>query len=35
MINMKFDWYIKDDHPDKPSCFPEWEYLVFGVDETC
>lgn len=33
--DMKFDWYIKDDHPDKPSGFPEWEYLVFGVDETC
>lgn len=28
--DMKFDWYIKDDHPDKPSGFPEWEYLVFG-----
>lgn len=34
--DMKFDWYIKDDHPDKPSGFPEWEYLVFEAgDETC
>ena len=34
--DMKFDWYIKDDHPDKPSGFPEWEYLVFeSGEETC
>lgn len=31
--DMKFDWYIKDDHPDKPSGFPQWEYLVFGEGE--
>lgn len=34
--DMKFNWYIKDDHPDKPSGFPAWEYLVFEAgDETC
>ena len=34
--DMKFDWYIKDDHPDKPSGFPEWEYLVFEAgDHKC
>ena len=34
--DMMFDWYIKDDHPDKPSGFPAWEYLVFEAgDETC
>jgi len=31
--DMKFDWYVKDDHPDKPSGFPEWEYLVFESGE--
>lgn len=31
--DMKFDWYVKDDHPDKPSGFPRWEYLVFQADE--
>jgi len=34
--DMKFDWYIKDDHPDKPSGFPQWEYLVFQEgEESC
>lgn len=28
--DIHYDFFIMDSHPDKPSSFPEWQYLVFG-----